>query len=783
MEFEPSAEILKCSPIPYYHCDINGKIISYNDAAKNVWGREPNLADDLWSGALKEYYYDGTPVQKAEHPAAQILQKSAFDTRTELRVEQPNGSLKYILLVAQPSFNKSDLVGGYFYMLDFTEFRVNNIKNASLSTIIETSDDAIITKDLQGKITSWNQAAERIFGYSEKEAIGKPITMLFPNSRLHEEDVIISQLKSGQRIDHFETIRLNKDGKPIAIELNISPIKNVHGKVIGASKVARDISEHISSHEKKEILSAIVESSDDAIISKNLDSIIISWNKGAQKIFGYTEQEAIGNSITMLIPENKLSEEVEILSKIRKGEKIDHFETVRKHKSGRDITVSITVSPLKNHKGEIVGASKVARDITQQVEYQKALEKYNRNLEILNSIGKSISEKNDFKEVLQWIVDTTYRLTNSQLVMFFYEVKSRHKVHSYAAVSGRSKHFLEDIGVSRFKDIVPKSNAQSLIFNLNDEVEILNKRKSIYEKLHSLLGSSNFMVLPLSSEHHAAGGGFIFCSNQPDYYRSQDLLLIRNIASQVSATLQNSYLFEKIKQLNAKKDEFIAVASHELKTPLTSLKGYLQLLQHTNQNPATDGFIDKSLTQVERLNGLVDDLLNMSRLDSGRLDFKKRIFDLNKVIIDVVANFKYTHPSHEILFDVQQELLVFGDAQRIEQVIINLISNAIKYSPFSNTIEITATKSVDSIIVSVRDYGIGVKEEHQKFLFDRFYRAENSTGIGGLGIGLYLSKEIIKRHKGEIGYRKPPGSGSEFYFTLPYVDDFKETNNDITKLN
>lgn len=124
-------------------------------------------------------------------------------------------------------------------------------------------------------------------------------------------------------------------------------------------------------------------------------------------------------------------------------------------------------------------------------------------------------------------------------------MKSRHKVHSYAAVSGRSKHFLEDIGVSRFKDIVPKSNAQSLIFNLNDEVEILNKRKSIYEKLHSLLGSSNFMVLPLSSEHHAAGGGFIFCSNQPDYYRSQDLLLIRNIASQVSATLQNSYLFEK----------------------------------------------------------------------------------------------------------------------------------------------------------------------------------------------------------------------------------------------
>lgn len=122
----------------------------------------------------------------------------------------------------------------------------------------------------------------------------------------------------------------------------------------------------------------------------------------------------------MLIPENKLSEEVEILSKIRKGEKIDHFETVRKHKSGRDITVSITVSPLKNHKGEIVGASKVARDITQQVEYQKALEKYNRNLEILNSIGKSISEKNDFKEVLQWIVDTTYRLTNSQLVMFFF---------------------------------------------------------------------------------------------------------------------------------------------------------------------------------------------------------------------------------------------------------------------------------------------------------------------------------------------------------------------------
>ncbi len=182
-----------------------------------------------------------------------------------------------------------------------------------LAAIVDSSEDAIISKTLDGIIQSWNAAAERVFGYTAEEAVGRPITMLFPTDRLDEEDRIITRIRAGQRVEHFDTVRRRKDGTTIPVSLTISPIKDEEGRIIGASKIARDITERKRAEEANAKLAALVESSDDAIVSKNLNAIITSWNRGAERMFGYTAQEAIGQPVTMLMPPERVDEEPNIL--------------------------------------------------------------------------------------------------------------------------------------------------------------------------------------------------------------------------------------------------------------------------------------------------------------------------------------------------------------------------------------------------------------------------------------------------------------------------------------
>jgi PAS domain S-box-containing protein len=232
---------------------------------------------------------------------------------------------------------------------------------ALLAALVSSSDDAIISKDLGGIVRIWNPSAERIFGYSAEEIVGKPMTLLFPPDRLDEESNILQRIQQGERVDHFQTVRLRKDGTPIAVSVTLSPIRDADGNIVGASNVARDLSH---SAELEGRFKAIITSSDDAIVSKDLNGIVQSWNAAAERIFGYTASEMIGHSITKLFPPDRLDEEPKILEQLRRGQRVDHFETVRRRKDGQLLDVSVTISPIKDPTGRVIGVSKVARDIT-----------------------------------------------------------------------------------------------------------------------------------------------------------------------------------------------------------------------------------------------------------------------------------------------------------------------------------------------------------------------------------------------------------------------------------
>ena len=243
----------------------------------------------------------------------------------------------------------------------------NEALRGLLSAIVQSSDDIIVSKTLDGIITSWNPTAEKLFGYSSDEAIGQPITLIIPPDRLEEEADIIRRIRRGEAIEHFETVRLTKAGKRVALSITVSPVRNAAGEVIGASKIARDIGERLQTEEMRARMAAIIDSSDDAIIGKTLSGVITSWNRAAERVFGYTAREAIGRSITLIVPPDRLAEENEVLARIARGDRVDHFETVRVTKEGRHINVSLTVSPIRNAAGTIIGVSKISRDITDRV--------------------------------------------------------------------------------------------------------------------------------------------------------------------------------------------------------------------------------------------------------------------------------------------------------------------------------------------------------------------------------------------------------------------------------
>ncbi|HEY0895192.1 MAG TPA: PAS domain S-box protein [Sphingobacteriaceae bacterium] len=743
---------------------LQGYITSWNRAAERMY----EYTEEEAVGSHISMLIPESLLEEENEILARVSAGLLVDHFETVRIAKSGRRIPVSLTVSPVRDSNGNIIGASKIARDISKDHYAEEKQAILAAIVNSSNDAIISKDLRGTIMSWNQGAERVFGYTAEEAIGKSITMLIPASRLSEEDHILSKIRSGQQIEQFETVRVRKDGREIPITLSVSPIKDRKNRIIGASKIARDISEQKRFQEKQAMLAAIVNSSDDAIISKTLDGIITSWNLAAERLFGYTAAEAIGRHISLLIPPERIAEEEYIISSIAQGKKVHHFETTRLSKDGTKIPLSLTVSPIQDEEGRVIGASKIARDISERKQSEKALERYARNLEIINSMAKTISEKLNIQQILQKVIEATVHLVGAESGVFFYKTYDQEgEPRIVSSSSGRirlpiDEHRLTDPAFNSTQIIRVENLCSSTVETImgTDAAELESKPVS-------------YLEVPLFSKAGQVCGYLVFGHTEPGRFTNEHENLIVGISLQAAAALENARLYEEVSSLNAKKDEFIGMASHELKTPLTSMTGYLQILERQQKDELSRNFVRKTIEKAGKLIALVSDLLDISKIEAGKLQLNKEPFDVRPLVDEAIELIQLSTTTHRIILDTDVEcFLIEGDKQRVEQVIVNLLTNAIKYSPASDAVYVYLQKTDSGIRIGVRDTGIGIPREKLGNIFSRFYRVEGlSPHMSGLGIGLYITREIVERHHGKIWVESTEGSGSTFWFSLPIISE------------
>ncbi|HEX8473241.1 MAG TPA: PAS domain S-box protein [Pyrinomonadaceae bacterium] len=545
-------------------------------------------------------------------------------------------------------------------------------------------------------------------------------------------------------------------------------------------------------------LSAIIESADDAIVSKTLDGIIMSWNKGAERIFGYTADEVIGKPVTILIPEGHLDEEPAILAQLRAGRRIDHYETVRIRKDGSLVDISLTVSPVRGPDGTITGASKIARDISERKRAEKQLREQSEIIETVNRLGQTLAAELDLHKLVQAVTDAATEISGAHFGSFFYNVLNEEGAsYMLYTLSGVPAEAFAHFPMPRATDLFGptfRGEGTILITDVKKDPRY-GKHSPYYGMPEGHLPVTSYLAVPVISRTGDVYGGLFFGHPDESVFTERATRIVEGLAAQAAVAMDNARLYEAAQRARADaeksveekerlyreaqdssrlKDEFLATISHELRTPLTAILGWAHMLR-TGQLASEDG--SKALETIERnarsQAQLIDDLLDVSRIITGKLRLDVRPVDPNFFI---EAAIEAVRPAAEAKGVRVQKIMdtgvvsVSGDPVRLQQVVWNLVSNAIKFTPKGGRVQVRLERVNSHIEIGVSDNGSGIASEFLPYVFDRFRQADQRTTRqhGGLGLGLAIVRHLVELHGGSVRAESGgEGKGATFTVLLP----------------
>lgn len=545
-------------------------------------------------------------------------------------------------------------------------------------------------------------------------------------------------------------------------------------------------------------LAAVIESAEDAIISKTLESIITSWNKGAERIFGYTADEVIGKPVTILMPPDFIDEEPVILARLKSGERLDHYETIRLHKDGSLIDISLTVSPIKAADGRIIGASKIARDISARKRAEKELKEQSDIIETVNHLGRSLVAELDLHKLVQAITDAATEVSNARFGAFFYNVlDDQGESYMLYVLSGAPLKAFSHFPLPRNTEIFAptfKGSGTVLIEDVKQDPRY-GKNSPYYGMPEGHLPVTSYLAVPVISRSGEVYGGLFFGHPDRGVFNERAARIIEGLAAQASIAMDNSRLYEAAQRARAEaeraalenerlyqqaqessrlKEEFLATISHELRTPLNAILGWARMLRG---GQVTEGGVAKALETIERnaraQAQLIDDLLDVSRIITGKLRMDVRPADPN---LFIEAAIEALTPAAAAKGVRLQKILdtgvvsVPGDPVRLQQIVWNLLSNAIKFTKRGGRVQVRLERVNSHIEIIVSDTGEGIEAEFLPHVFDRFRQADQRTTRqhGGMGLGLAIVKNLVELHGGSVEAASPGlDKGATFTVRLP----------------
>lgn len=795
---------------------------------------------------------------------------------------------------------------------------------AAMQATFDSTSDGIITVDDQGGVQNFNAALQKLLQLPADLLAERsfPRIVEFAGSLTAEPEAFSSRVSEIEvsGTDSSDLLALT-DGRFVERD---SRVLTIEGQAGGRVWTFRDVTSRYLGEINSRRLAAIVTGSEDAIISKNLQGVITSWNEGAERIFGYTPEEAINQPVTMLIPPDRLEEEQVILRRLRNGERIDHFETVRITKDGRPVDISLTVSPVRDASGVIVGASKIVRDISERRQLDDALRGQKEKLSLLNSVGASLGGELDTGTLIQAVTDAGRELSGAAFGAFFYnqtdETGGSYTLHT---LSGAPRQAFEHFGMPRNTEIFGPTFRGEGVVRIADVT--CDPRYSKLTPPNGMFAGQlpvrSYLAVPVVSRAGGVLGGLFFGHPEPGIFTGDSEELLVGIAAHAAVALDNARLhaslqlelqrqqvtqqalreseafsrsilnstadcikvtdiegrllsmnppglalfdlkdFEVVRgkvwpdlwpeemrpvvhaameaahrggtgrfqgpcttalgvekwwdvivsplrdaggivnRLTATsrdmtelrraqeemqaahgeaqrqsriKDEFLATLSHELRTPLQSILGWTQILRADDSDAAelAQGLevIDRNAEAQTRI---IEDLLDMNRILSGKVRLDVQRLNLAGIVEESVESVKPAALAKQIRLQSIIDPLarnVSGDPNRLQQIFWNLLSNAIKFTPAGGAVQITLERVNSHLEVSITDTGEGIDPEFLPHVFERFRQADASTTRrhAGLGLGLAIVKNLVELHGGGVRAKSAGHSrGSVFTVSLP----------------
>ena len=711
----------------------------------------------------------------------------------EIKNRAKDGSIYWVDTTIVPFLGEDGKPRQYVAIrADITELKLAEGVRERLAAAVESSSDAIISRTLDGRITAWNPGAEKLFGYSSLEALGKPMQMLVPPERVNEESDALARIGRGERVDYFETVRVRKDGTNVDVSVTILPIKDSTGAIVGASKIARDIGERKRTEQALHELSKVLDLAQ--VLVCDMESHIVLWNLGSEKLYGFTKEEAVGRIAHELLH----TEFPEPLERIE--EQLQHTgtwegELVHRKRDGGHIVVSSLWVLHRDAKGKPARILEVNSDITarkkaeellagQAVELARQAEVLARQAEVLARQAEELARSREALETQTLTLQSVLGSMGEGLIAVDKQGKfllwnaAAEKMLGRGEANLATQEWSEHFGLYLLDTVTPfPSDQLPVVRALNGEVST----SEMFVRNSALPEGAWIEVTggPRNDKNGVACGGVVALRDITQ--RKVDEREIQTLHDELEQRVGERTA--QLETANKELEAFSYSVSHDLRAPLRHISGFSQLLMEefgSTLDPNAQQYLERIQAGAQKMGVLVDELLNLARV--GRHALRLQPTQLNAMVAEVIAILQPDYEGRQVEWIIADLPTVACDPVLVKQIFQNLLANALKFTrPRARAvIEVSHKKEDGQPVFMVRDNGVGFSMKYVDKLFGVFQRLHRAEEFEGTGIGLVTVQRIVRKHGGQVWAEGELDKGAAFYFTLGVGKQTESKNNAAT---